>query len=176
MDLHSQNKFGRTNTIFSSPPLQPVKEAPPQQVPCFLQQTPRKLRYPSFYNLLTLTCDQRGIHALFTAHSQVDYVLFNLNTSEFSQNGPFGELNSQYLLKQGMPLRLVTINSNLGVVIDQHGGMFPISKNSAGNLRDLQLMVSLCAEVVSIRRSPEFTFTRHTEPSSCCDCGCWCVQ
>ena len=126
--------------LFSS--MQPAKEASPQQAPYFNQETPRKLRYPSFYNLLTMSCDLRGVHALFTAHSQVDYVLFNLNTSEFSQNGPFGELNSQYLLKQGMPLRLVTINSNLGVVIDQHGGMFPISKNSAGNLRDLQLLVS----------------------------------
>ena len=125
---------------------QPAKEASPQQAPYFLQETPKKLRYPSFYKLLTLACDQRGIHAIFTAlftpHSQVDYVLFNLNTSEFSQNGPFGQLNSQYLLKQGMPLQLVPINSNLGVVIDQHGGMFPISKNSAGNLRDLQLLVS----------------------------------
>ena len=123
--------------------LQPAKEASPHQSPYFLQESPKKLRYSSFYNLLTLACDLRGIHALFTAHSQVDYVLFNLNTSEFSQNGPFGELNSQYLLKQGMPLRLVTINSNLGVVLDQHGGMFPISKNSAGNLRDLQLLVGL---------------------------------
>ena len=121
--------------------LQPAREASPHHSPYFLQESPKKLRYPSFYNLLTLTCDLRGIHALFSAHSQVDYVLFNLNTSEFSQNGPFGELNSQYLLKQGMPLRLVTINSNLGVVLDQHGGMFPISKNSAGNLRDLQLLV-----------------------------------
>ena len=130
-------------TLSSSLTPQPAKETSPQQAPYFLQGTPRKLRYPSFYNLLTLACDHRGIHALFSAHSQVDYVLFNLNTSEFSQNGPFGELNSQYLLKQGMPLRLVTINSNLGVVIDQHGGMFPISKNSAGNLRDLQLLVSV---------------------------------
>ena len=130
-------------SVVCSSLLQPAKEASPQQAPYFLQEMPRKLRYPSFYNLLTLACDLRGIHALFTAHSQVDYVLFNLNTSEFSQNGPFGELNSQYLLKQGMPLRLVPINSNLGVLIDQHGGMFPISKNSAGNLRDLQLLVSL---------------------------------
>lgn len=35
------------------------------------------------------------------------------------------------------------INLSLGVLIDERGGLFPISKNNIGNIRDLQLLVCL---------------------------------
>lgn len=34
------------------------------------------------------------------------------------------------------------INLSLGVIIDKCGGLFHISKNNVGNIRDLQLLVS----------------------------------
>ena len=33
------------------------------------------------------------------------------------------------------------INLSLGVILDKHGGLFPVSKNNIGNIRDLQLLV-----------------------------------
>lgn len=73
--------------------------------------------------------------------NQLCYMLFNLDSGKFHQNSHFNELSSKYLIKQGGSLQLVPINLSLGVVIDQHGGLFPVSKNNIGNIRDLQLLV-----------------------------------
>lgn len=88
-----------------------------------------------------MACDSRGVHALYNIQNQLHYTLFNLDSGKFHQNSHFSELNSKYLIKQGGMLQLVPINLSLGVVIDKYGGLFPISKNNIGNIRDLQLLV-----------------------------------
>lgn len=69
-------------------------------------------------------------------------MLFNLDSGKFHQNSHFSELGSKYLIKQGGALKLMPINLSIGVVMDEHGGLFPVSKNNIGNIRDLQLLVS----------------------------------
>ena len=129
--------------ILSFSSLQPVSEASSYQTPYFIQEAPRKLRPPLNHTLLSVACDSRGVHALYNVQNQLRYMLFNLDSCKFHQNSHFNELSSKYLIKQGSLLQLVPINLSLGVVIDKYGGLFPISKNNVGNIRDLPLVVCL---------------------------------
>ena len=122
--------------------LQLVSEASPHQTPYFIQDTPRKLRPPPSHTLLTMATDQRGLHCLFAVRELIHYVVFNLDSGKLLQDSLFGQLSSQYLLKQGGALQLMPINLSVGVVMDQHGGLFPVSKNNTGNIRDLPQLVS----------------------------------
>ena len=128
--------------ISTCPLLQLVSEASPHQTPYFIQDTPRKLRPPSSHTLLTMATDQRGLHCLFAVRELIHYVVFNLDSGKLLQDSMFGQLSSQYLLKQGGALQLMPINLSVGVVMDQHGGLFPVSKNNTGNIRDLPQLVS----------------------------------
>ena len=123
-----------------------MSEASPQQMPYFIQEAPRKLRPPPSYTLLTLATDSRGLHGLFAAKELLHYVLFNLDTGKPLQDSQFSLLSSQYLLKRGGALQLTPINLSVGVVMDEHGGLFPVSKNNTGNIRDLPQLVSLPVE------------------------------
>lgn len=120
-----------------------VSEASSHQTPYFIQDAPRRLRPPPTHTLVTVACDSRGVHALYTIQNQLRYLLFNLDSGKFHQNAHFSELSSKYFIKQGSALQLVPINLSLGVVVDQYGGLFPVSKNNTGNIRDLQLLVRL---------------------------------
>lgn len=119
-----------------------MSDAASYQTPYFIQEAPRRLRPPPGHTLVTVACDLRGVHALYLVQNQLRYILFNLDSGKFHQNSHFSELSSKYLIKQGGPLQLVPINLSLGVVLDQRGGLFPVSKNGSGSIRDLQLLVS----------------------------------
>jgi len=97
------------------------------------------------HTLLSLSCDLRGVHALFSTHNQLRYVQFSLETGRFYLNSHFSELSSKYLIKQGSALRLAPVNQGVGLIIDKHGSLFPISKNTIGNVRDLELLVGSLA-------------------------------
>ena len=126
-----------------------MSEASLYQTPYFIQDSPRRLRPPPTHTLVTVACDSRGVHTLYTVQNQLHYTLYNLDTGKFHQNSHFSELSSKYLVKQGT-LQLVPINLSLGVVLDEHGGLFPISKNSIGNVKDLQLLVSKARHVCGV--------------------------
>lgn len=103
------------------------------------------------HTLLSLSCDIRGVHALYSSHNQLRYVQFSLETGRFHLNSRFSELSSKYLIKQGSSLRLVPVNQGVGLIIDKYGGLFPISKNTIGNVRDLQLLVRTVLRVGKVR-------------------------
>ena len=129
-----------------------ASEASSYQTPYFIQDCPRRLRPPPSHSLVSVACDTRGVHALYMTQSQLRFVLFNLDSGKFYQTSQFSELSSKYLVKQGIPLQLMPISFSLGnylgILIDKHGGLFPISKNNIGNIRDLQLLVRLINSVV----------------------------
>lgn len=107
-----------------------------------MQDTPRRVRPPPNHTLISVACDSRGVHTLYVTQNQLHYMLFNLDTGKFHHNSRFSELSSKYLIKQGGVIQLIPVNLSLGVVMDEHGGIFPISRNNIGNIRDLQLLVS----------------------------------
>ncbi len=122
--------------------LQLVSEASPHHTPYFIQEVPRRLRPPHSYTLLTLATDTRGLHCLYAARDLLHYIVYNLDSGKPLQDSQFSLLSSQYLLKQGGALQLTPINLSVGVVMDEHGGLFPVSKNNTGNIRDLPQLVS----------------------------------
>ena len=82
-----------------------------------------------------------------SARSLVHYLQFNLNTGKQSQDSPFSELVSQYLLRQGPPMQLVPVNLSLLLLLDRDGGLYPLARDIGGGMKDLPLLVSSCSAV-----------------------------
>jgi len=76
-----------------------------------------------------------------SARSLVCYLQFNMNTGKVSQNSQFSELVSQFLIRQGGPLQLIPINLSLLLLLDKHGGLFPLARDIGGGMKDLPLLV-----------------------------------
>ena len=112
------------------------------QTPTCIQESPKKLRIPATHQLLGMGCDTRGVHAMSSARSLVHYLQFNLNTGKQSQDSPFSELVSQYLLRQGPPMQLVPVNLSLLLLLDRDGGLYPLARDVGGGMKDLPLLVS----------------------------------
>lgn len=112
------------------------------QTPSCIQESPKKMRIPATHQLLGVGCDTRGVHAMFSARSLVRYLQFNLNTGKQSQDSPFSELISQYLLRQGPPMQLVPVNLSLLLLLDRDGGLYPLARDIGGGMKDLPLLVS----------------------------------
>ena len=117
------------------------------QTPSCIQESPKKMRVPATHQLLGVGCDTRGVHAMFSARSLVRYMQFNLNTGKQSQDSPFSELISQYLLRQGPPMQLVPVNLSLLLLLDRDGGLYPLARDIGGGMKDLPLLVRSCSGV-----------------------------
>ena len=58
-----------------------------------------------------------------------------------SQKSQLGEVVSRYLLRQGLPLQLAPLGISLWLVVDGNGGLYPLSRDSAGAIKDPPLLV-----------------------------------
>ena len=61
-----------------------------------------------------------------------------------SQKSQLGEVVSRYLLRQGSPLQLVPLSISLWLVLDGSGGLYPLSKDNAGAVKDPPMLVRPC--------------------------------
>ena len=123
------------------PPPQLASDVLTQHSPYLTQEPVKRLRMSSTYQPLAVGCDARGVHLLLHARSIVRYVLYNLHTGKFGQHAPFGEVVSRYLVRQGCPLQLLPISMSLWLLVDGHGGLYPLCKDSMGSMKDPPLLV-----------------------------------
>lgn len=67
-------------------------------------------------------------------------MLFNVHTGRVSQNAQCSEITSRHLLSQAS-LQLVPLTLSVWLVVDARGGLYPISKDIAGTMKDPPMLV-----------------------------------
>ncbi len=116
-------------------------EAQAHQTPYFSQESLKRLKLPTSYQPLVVACDDRGVHVLLSASSLLRYAQYSMTTGRFVQNAPFSEATSRFFLKHSAPVQFFTVGMALWLVRDANGGLYPLSRDHAGAIRDPPLLV-----------------------------------
>lgn len=127
-----------------------MKSATTSRVPDCFQKTPRRIvltpNQPSTgdatnQQLLTLTIDSKGIHAIMRTGTKLHYCLFNLNTGRQEHDSTFPtDINSFLGLSQANVSLICANEANDSVLIlrDGNNAIYPLVKDCVDAIRDPQ--------------------------------------
>lgn len=142
--------------------LQVIKSATTSRVPDCFQRTPRRIVLTpnqlstGDQQLLTLTIDSKGIHAVMRTGSKLHYCLFNLNTGRQEHDSLFPtDINSFLGLSQGNVSLTCANEANDSVLVlrDGNNAIYPLVKDCVDAIRDpqwLDLQPIKCLAATSI--------------------------
>ncbi|XP_050433400.1 E3 ubiquitin-protein ligase UBR5 isoform X2 [Adelges cooleyi] len=123
--------------------LQVCKVAVASKVPDCFQRTPRRINIPTDNGnqILTLTIDGQGIHAIVKNGPKISYVKFNVTSGKIEQDSPF-PVDSTALIglsPDNMQI-LCTAESkdNICILRDGNRTIYPLAKDSTDSMREPQ--------------------------------------
>ncbi|VVC25628.1 Hypothetical protein CINCED_3A013222 [Cinara cedri] len=122
--------------------LQVCKVAVASKVPDCFQRTPRRINIPDNGNqILTLTIDGQGIHAIVKNGSKISYIKFNITSGKIEQDSPFPVDASALIgLSPDNMQILCTAESkdNICILRDGNRTIYPLAKDSTDSMREPQ--------------------------------------
>ncbi|XP_050538326.1 E3 ubiquitin-protein ligase UBR5 isoform X3 [Daktulosphaira vitifoliae] len=123
--------------------LQVCKVAVASKVPDCFQRTPRRINIPSDNGnqILTLTVDGQGIHAIVKNGSKISYVKFNITSGKIEQDSPFPVDSTAIVgLNPDNMQILCTAESkdNICILRDGNRTIYPLAKDSTDSMREPQ--------------------------------------
>ncbi|XP_025408185.1 E3 ubiquitin-protein ligase UBR5 isoform X3 [Sipha flava] len=123
--------------------LQVCKVAVASKVPDCFQRTPRRINFPTDNGnqILTLTIDGQGVHAIVKNGSKISYVKFNITSGKIEQDSPFPVDASALIgLSPDNMQILCTAESkdNICILRDGNRTIYPLAKDSTDSMREPQ--------------------------------------
>ncbi|KAK6633415.1 hypothetical protein RUM44_004018 [Polyplax serrata] len=123
--------------------LQVLKSNSTSRSPDCFQRVPKKVNIPeSAGQILTLTIDGQGVHAIVKNGRKLSYVIYNLSSGRAEQDSPFPmDCTTSFL---GLEPKNISITStgesseNVLLVRDGNSTIFPMAKDCLNSIRDPQ--------------------------------------
>lgn len=129
--------------------LQVMKSTASSRGPDCFQKTPRRialsLLQPGLpFQLLTLTVDSKGIHAVVKHSSKVHYALFNLNSGRQEQDSVFPSDVNAFLGNNAKQISLTSAGADATESVlllrDGNNAIYPMAKDCLSAIKDPQLL------------------------------------
>ncbi|XP_068992895.1 E3 ubiquitin-protein ligase UBR5 isoform X2 [Neodiprion pinetum] len=121
--------------------LQVIKSPLSSRAPDCFQRTPRRVNLveSSNENLLTISTDGQGIHAILKNGTKLTYVVYNLSTGRYVQDCYIPSDISSFLGLQPQSISLTSAGENTEcsmILRDGNNTIYPIAKDCAEAIRD----------------------------------------
>ncbi|XP_068706016.1 E3 ubiquitin-protein ligase UBR5-like [Montipora foliosa] len=143
--------------------LQLVKSSAANKIPDCIQRTPKLLCVPPGTRPIAVTVNCKGVHVILrTSSLGVRYALYSLASSKPETGGTMPKVCATFLSQPGSrDIKLYpTGDDSLIMMTDANGGLFPLSKNFLGTVKDpawmdIPPLQSLGVGVTSVRPGSE---------------------
>ncbi|KAG8228758.1 hypothetical protein J437_LFUL008199 [Ladona fulva] len=118
--------------------LQVIKSGTTARVPDCFQRTPRRVNIAEGGQILAVTVDGLGIHAVVKTGQKISYTVFNLGTGRADQDSPFPSDSSSFLGLDPHNISLTSAGDSESVLIlrDGNGAIYPLAKDCVDSIRD----------------------------------------
>ncbi|KAK9512923.1 hypothetical protein O3M35_001231 [Rhynocoris fuscipes] len=122
--------------------LQVVKTNTSSRAPDCFQRTPRRINIgENMGQILAVTVDGLGLHAVVKNNSRISYMLFNLTTGRIEQDSPFPSDTDSFMGIEPSNISLTSTGEMYDSVLllrDGNSTLCPLAKDSVDSIRDCQ--------------------------------------
>ncbi|XP_001947833.2 E3 ubiquitin-protein ligase UBR5 isoform X3 [Acyrthosiphon pisum] len=123
--------------------LQVCKVAVASKVPDCFQRTPRRINIPTDNGnqILTLTIDGQGVHAIVKNGSKISYIKFNVTSGKIEQDSPFPVDASALIGLNPDNMQIICTaesKDNICILRDGNRTIYPLAKDSTDSMREPQ--------------------------------------
>ncbi|XP_046991563.1 E3 ubiquitin-protein ligase UBR5 [Schistocerca americana] len=121
--------------------LQVIKSGATSRAPDCFQRFPRRVNVAEGGQILTLTVDGIGIHAVVKNNSKLSYVIYNLSTGRAEQESPFPSDTNSFLGLDPQNISLISAgegSENVVILRDGNSTLYPLARDCADSIRDPQ--------------------------------------
>ncbi|XP_022162662.1 E3 ubiquitin-protein ligase UBR5 isoform X4 [Myzus persicae] len=123
--------------------LQVCKVAVASKVPDCFQRTPRRINIPTDNGnqILTLTIDGQGVHAIVKNGSKISYIKFNVTSGKIEQDCPFPVDASALIGLNPDNMQIICTaesKDNICILRDGNRTIYPLAKDSTDSMREPQ--------------------------------------
>lgn len=144
-DVKDENDAWQDCRLMRKDDLQVIKSTTTSRVPDCFQKTPRRIVLSAQTNeavnsqLLTLTIDSKGIHAIMKTNNKLHYTLFNLNTGRQEQDSVFPTDINAFLGNSPSNISLTSAGECPDTVLllrDGNNTIYPMTKDCIDAIKD----------------------------------------
>ncbi|XP_073983563.1 E3 ubiquitin-protein ligase hyd isoform X3 [Rhodnius prolixus] len=122
--------------------LQVVKTNTSSRAPDCFQRTPRRINIgENIGQILAVTVDGLGLHAVVKNNSRISYMLFNLTTGRIEQDSPFPSDTDSFMGIEPGNISLTStgeMSDSVLLLRDGNSTLCPLAKDSVDSIRDSQ--------------------------------------
>ncbi|XP_067014137.2 E3 ubiquitin-protein ligase UBR5 isoform X4 [Anabrus simplex] len=119
--------------------LQIIKSGTTSRAPDCFQRIPRRVNIAEGGQILTVTVDGQGIHAIVKNGNKLSYIIYNLNTGRAEQDSPFPSDTSSFLGLEPHNISLISAgeaNESVLLLRDGNSTIYPLAKDCVDSIRD----------------------------------------
>ncbi|KAK7870183.1 hypothetical protein R5R35_012737 [Gryllus longicercus] len=119
--------------------LQVIKSGTTSRAPDCFQRIPRRVNISEGGQILTITVDGQGIHAIVKSGTKLSYVVFNLSSGRVEQDSPFPSDTSSFLGLEPQNINLIgagEANESVLLLRDGNSTIYPLAKDCVDSIRD----------------------------------------
>ncbi|XP_069676360.1 E3 ubiquitin-protein ligase UBR5 isoform X2 [Periplaneta americana] len=119
--------------------LQVIKSGTTSRAPDCFQRIPRRVNIAEGGQILTITVDGQGIHAIVKTGMKLSYVVYNLSSGRAEQDSPFPSDTNSFLGLEPQNINLISAGETSESVLilrDGNSTIYPLAKDCVDSIRD----------------------------------------
>nr|CAD7423599.1 unnamed protein product [Timema monikensis] len=119
--------------------LQAIKSGTTSRAPDCFQRIPRRVNIPEGGQILTITVDGLGIHAIVKTGTKLSYIVYNLNSGRAEQDSPFPSDTASFMGLEPRNISLINAGETSDSVLilrDGNSTIYPLAKDCMESIRD----------------------------------------
>ncbi|KAJ9581588.1 hypothetical protein L9F63_023235, partial [Diploptera punctata] len=119
--------------------LQVIKSGTTSRAPDCFQRIPRRVNIAEGGQILTITVDGQGIHAIVKNGLKLSYVVYNLSSGRAEQDSPFPSDTGSFLGLEPQNISLISAGETSESVLilrDGNSTIYPLAKDCVDSIRD----------------------------------------
>nr|CAD7453418.1 unnamed protein product [Timema tahoe] len=119
--------------------LQAIKSGNTSRAPDCFQRIPRRVNIPEGGQILTITVDGLGIHAIVKTGTKLSYIVYNLNSGRAEQDSPFPSDTASFMGLEPRNISLINAGETSDSVLilrDGNSTIYPLAKDCMESIRD----------------------------------------
>lgn len=124
--------------------LQIIKSSSTSRAPDCFQKTPRRIQITdNGAQILTITVDNHGIHAIVRHGAKLSYVVYNISSGRMEQDNPLPSDTASFLGMSPSKITLTCAGESPESVLllqDGNSALYPLTKDCADAIRDPQAL------------------------------------
>ncbi|XP_021934340.1 E3 ubiquitin-protein ligase UBR5 isoform X2 [Zootermopsis nevadensis] len=119
--------------------LQVIKSGTTSRAPDCFQRIPRRVNIAEGGQILTITVDGQGIHAIVKTGMKLSYIIYNLSSGRAEQDSPFPSDTGSFLGLEPQNINLTSAGETSESVLilrDGNSTIYPLAKDCVDSIRD----------------------------------------